>query len=281
MKKKSCENEMENFLSGIFFWFLEIHKHITTTNAQTFKEQERAKLVQNILNNIGFTSRFDEVGNLIVEINGENKNTLVFSAHLDTVFYEEIALNYEEKDGKIYAPSAADNSVGIASLLVLLKYIKEKNIKPMHDTIILFNVCEEAVGNLQGIKHFLDHFDKKLKIHICIEGAQLGRITTKAIGSYRAKIKIKGPGGHSYSNFGNPNPIKTAAEIITGLDGLKENNFSYNFGTIKGGSAVNAIPEECEFTYEIRSTDGDIITKIKNKAKSIIKSHDKTPLKKA
>jgi acetylornithine deacetylase/succinyl-diaminopimelate desuccinylase-like protein len=67
---------------------------------------------------------------------------------------------------------------------------------------------------------------------------------------------MAGPGGHSWADFGRPNPVHAMATMIhTFCSGaIKRTGCSFNFGVIRGGISVNAIPRETTVEVDLRST---------------------------
>jgi len=68
---------------------------------------------------------------------------------------------------------------------------------------------------------------------------------------------VRGPGGHSWSDFGAPNPIIVLSRTIdvfslTPVPGSPKTTF--NVGVIRGGTSVNSIPESASMRVDLRST---------------------------
>jgi len=79
----------------------------------------------------------------------------------------------------------------------------------------------------------------------------------EALGSRRFEVIVRGPGGHSWSDFGAPNPILVLARAIrafaqTPISASPKTTF--NIGVIRGGTSVNSIPESASMRVDIRST---------------------------
>src|SRR5678816_2385700 len=77
------------------------------------------------------------------------------------------------------------------------------------------------------------------------------------LGSRRFEVIVRGPGGHSWSDFGTPNPIVVLARAIesfrqTPLPVAPKTTF--NIGVIRGGTSVNSIPESASMRVDLRST---------------------------
>jgi acetylornithine deacetylase/succinyl-diaminopimelate desuccinylase-like protein len=158
-----------------------------------------------------------------------------------------------------------------------MRLLKEIDIKPYCKTIFLFNVGEEGAGNLRGIRYFFDHLPKsqraKIKAHICLEGHRIGRLTKKVVGSHRRKIRVLTKGGHSWRDFGAPNAIVKAAQIIDQLNQIKlplEPKTTLNIGIISGGTSVNSIAEKTELSMEIRYLEQDILFEIIKKLDDVL-----------
>lgn len=255
-------NQFKNIISDI--------KKITLIAAPPFKEQNRIEYLENYIQKMGYSNtEIDKEGNLIIRFDGKSKQTLVFSSHADTVFPEDTKLKIREENGKIYCPGICDNSTGIVAQLYLMKYLKEKKIQPKANIVFLFNVGEEELGNLRGVRYFFDKPENKnIKAHICIEGYGIGRLNRKFVGSHRLKVLIKCAGGHSWRDCGNPNAIIAASKLIVKLSEIglpSEPRTTFNIGTIRGGTTVNSIPSEAEFTLEVRSLNEEILLNIGKK----------------
>jgi len=68
---------------------------------------------------------------------------------------------------------------------------------------------------------------------------------------------MTGPGGHSWADFGRPNPVQALASAINGFctSGTRRPGSSFNFGVIRGGISVNAIPREATMEVDLRSVN--------------------------
>src|SRR5207249_10324802 len=110
-------------------------------------------------------------------------------------------------------------------------------------------VGEEGEGNLPGIRHFYNAppWGTDQCEFIALDSAALHRVTQQALGSRRFRIVMRGPGRHSSADFGRPNPVQAIAAAIhtfTTSGAGKRGGSSFNFGVIRGGISVNAIPSE-------------------------------------
>ena len=119
---------------------LDEQKRITEIPAPPFKEKVRAGYYLKRLQELGFKdAAIDGEGNVIAlrRGTGGGRPKLVVSAHLDTVFPEEVDVTVKEKDGVINAPGIGDDSRGLAALLSLVKAMNENGIGTVGDLLVV------------------------------------------------------------------------------------------------------------------------------------------------
>ena len=106
---------------------------------------------------------------------------------------------------------------------------------------------------------FFPHRAGKIPIHysLVLDGAGADTIVAEALGSRRFEVIVRGPGGHSWSDFGAPNPIVVLARAIQAFAQTPvpaSPKTTFNVGVIRGGTSVNSIPESASMRVDIRST---------------------------
>jgi len=221
-------------------------------------EEKRAAFCKNWLNGQGAEGVYiDEVLNVIYPVNCAGNNSLaVYMAHSDIVFPDTGELPLSIRDGRVYCPGSGDDTANIAAMLMTMKYITEKKLKPKDGGILfIINSGEEGLGNLKGCRKIMKDYSSRISEFISFDGSN-GKITNSAVGSKRFRVEITTEGGHAFSDFGNRNAIAYLASMINDLYNLRppENGrTTYNTGTISGGTSVNTIAEQAEMMYEIRS----------------------------
>ncbi|MEJ7605568.1 MAG: peptidase dimerization domain-containing protein [Bryobacteraceae bacterium] len=107
----------------------------------------------------------------------------------------------------------------------------------------------------------------KIRSFIVLDGPTVEHITCQALASRRFEIVYTGSGGHSWSDFGMGNPIHAISRAVSlFIDRADQSHFeprvSYNFGTIQGGSSINAIATEARAKIDIRSESNDRIEEL-------------------
>jgi tripeptide aminopeptidase len=253
----------------------EEQKRIAEIPAPPFKEKARADYYLKRFQELGFKdASIDAEGNVIALRKGSaGKPKLVVSAHLDTVFPEGTDITVKEKDGVTQAPGIGDDARGLAALLSVLQALKANDIKTVGDLMFVGTVGEEELGNLRGVKAlFRDH--KDIDGFISVDGLQITRIINQATGSHRYEMIFKGPGGHSFQEFGLPSAIHAMGRAIAKISDLKtpsDPKTTFTVGTVRGGTSVNAIAGEARMAVDMRSNSTEELLKLEARLLDLIR----------
>ncbi len=196
------------------------------------------------------------------KVEANNSPCVLLSAHLDTVFPADTVIEpIEEKESaRIHAPGICDNAAGLTGLLALAAALRYANITPPVTALFAANVGEEGEGDLRGMRHLFERgpYRNRIAAAIALEGSGSSAVVTRAIGSLRFRVTITGPGGHSWTDAGFPNPILLLSHALTQIAALQlptDPQTTINVGHISGGTSINSIPESATALLDIRSTD--------------------------
>jgi len=237
----------------------EEQQHIAQIPAPPFKEQARAEYYLKRLQELGLKdASIAPEGYVIATRKGSGQGPqLVVSAHLDTVFPEGTDLALKEQDGKTFGPGIGDDARGLAALLSVIAALNKSGIETVGDLIFVGTVGEEELGNLRGVKAlFKDR--QGIDGFISVDGIDVHRIVNRGTGSHRYEITFKGPGGHSFGEFGRPSAIHAMGRAIAKIAEVrppKEPKTTFTVGTVQGGTSVNAIAAEARLTLDMRSNE--------------------------
>jgi acetylornithine deacetylase/succinyl-diaminopimelate desuccinylase-like protein len=258
-----------------FAWFLsheqrliEWQLELARIPAPPFGEQARSEWLLERFLEIGLADvHSDEVGNVFGIYPGRGGHYVTVSAHMDTVFPAGTPLNVREQGNRLYGPGVSDNGAGVAALLATAAVVGEARIK--HDAPLLFiaNVGEEGEGDLRGMRHIFANrrWLDAIAYNLVLDGAGNDTIVAEALGSRRFEVIVRGPGGHSWSDFGAPNPIIVLARAIERFTQVRVAavpKTTFNIGVIRGGSSVNSIPESASMRVDLRSTSAAQIDRL-------------------
>ncbi|MFM0211123.1 acetylornithine deacetylase [Paraburkholderia sediminicola] len=211
--------------------------------------------------------------NLFATIGPRDRGGVVLSGHTDVVPVDGQAWTVEpfrltERDGRLYGRGTADMKGFIASVLAAVPvFLKRTLTLPVH---LAFSYDEE-VGCL-GVRPMLAELEKRPHTpRLCLIGEPT---ELKPVLGHKGKLamrcQVKGAACHSaYAPYG-VNAIEYAARLIGRLGEIgaqlaqpehHDQRFDPPFSTvqtgiIKGGRALNIVPAECEFDFEVRALPG-------------------------
>ena len=235
--------------------------------APTGAEDQRAAWIANRLREYGLDVRRDDAGNVIARLeagthapprlHAEPKDPVVLAAHLDTVFARETPLEFTRRGSRVVGPGICDNGRGLAALLATARtlagsVVRRRFVRPVE---LVATVGEEGEGDLRGARHYLAG-DSDPFAFIALDGAGDRAIVTHALGSRRFRVEFGGPGGHSWSAYGVPNPVHAGARCAALLSDLRMprgERATLSVTRIGGGVAVNAIAPDAWLEVDIRS----------------------------
>ncbi|MBS1821101.1 MAG: M20/M25/M40 family metallo-hydrolase [Acidobacteria bacterium] len=234
--------------------------------APPFGERKRAEAFLERFRSLGLTNvHLDEEGNVLGELategGGDDAPVILLSAHLDTVFPAGTACDpVEAADSpRIFGPGVCDNGAGLSALLAIAAALRYANINPPISILFAANVGEEGEGNLRGMRHIFTSgsYCGRIAAALALEGSGTSAVVTSGLGSLRYRITITGPGGHSWSDAGAPNPITLLSRALSAISHIPLSSTpltTLNLGHISGGTSVNSIPSSAAALIELRST---------------------------
>jgi tripeptide aminopeptidase len=238
------------------YWQLEMAR----IPAPPFGEAARAEWLKKRFREIGLTDvHIDSVGNVLGVRDGPAPGFVSLSAHIDTVFPAGTPLNVRQQGTRLYGPGVSDNGAGVVALLAIAAALQAAKISPKIPIVFIGNVGEEGEGDLRGMRHIFSNprWQDSIRYSLVLDGAGADTIVAEALGSRRFEVIVRGPGGHSWSDFGAPNPIVVLARAIRAFAQTPvptSPKTTFNIGIIRGGTSVNSIPESASMRVDIRST---------------------------
>jgi acetylornithine deacetylase len=212
--------------------------------------------------------------NLYATIGPEDRRGIVLSGHTDVVPvdgqpWESDPFALKEADGRLYGRGTCDMKSFVAVALALVPEFLARGLKtPVH---FAFSYDEE-VGCL-GVRGLLAELRQRpVKPRGCIVGEPtLMRPVIAHKGRKSMRCHIHGKEAHSALTHEGVNAVEVAAELVTYLRGMarrkrEQGPFDPDFtpayttihtGVLKGGTALNIVPRDCELEFEFRNIPGD------------------------
>jgi tripeptide aminopeptidase len=262
-----------------FQWFhlhdrkmMQWQQELVSIAAPPFGESKRAEWLAERFRELGLQQvEIDSVGNVLGCYPGNQpragQRCVMLSAHIDTVFplHTPIAPLLENK--RLEAPGACDNGAGVAGLLAMAAALETCRIELPCDLLFAGNVGEEGEGDLRGMRFLYgaSPWRNRIGANVVLDGAGSEVVVTQALGSRRYLVTLKGPGGHSWTDAGTPNPIVVLSRAIAALSEVAlpaSPRTTLNVGTIEGGSSVNSIPEFATARFDLRSLEAEQLVRL-------------------
>ncbi|MBS7643752.1 M20/M25/M40 family metallo-hydrolase [Candidatus Bathyarchaeota archaeon] len=254
---------MQNYVIDLLTKMLEIY-------SPSGRETKLTEFLFSKLEELGYDTKIDEIGNLVGSI-GEGNPTILLCSHLDTV---PGFIPVKVKNGFLYGRGAVDAKASLASMIVAGANFAAHSSQ---GRVLIAGVVDEERKS-RGIKYFVK---KPSSIHYAIFGEPSGvqNITIGYKGSLHFKITCRTPSGHSSAPWMYTNAIEKAFEVWKTLETslsnkMKGNSLFYSLTTsltkIRGGTNFNIIPGICEIHIDVRVPPPFKCEDIKNEAQTVL-----------
>jgi len=238
--------------------------HLVEIPAPSRKEQARAQYIRGEMEKIGLTDiRVDDISNVSGVRKGSGGGpTVVFCAHMDTVFPEGTDLSVKREGNILRAPGIGDDTSNLMAVLEMFRALARGGVKTKGDLVFLASVQEEV--GLLGAKHWLETSGYKPDMFAAVDVGS-NQVWYGALRITQFKFLYTSPGAHTMESRGGPSPAKAVARAIAAVydlplppiaEGLDTFKLPVaNVGMLGGGTVVNAVPREAWFTVDLRSLD--------------------------
>ena len=275
---------MKQIPESFIQYVVEQCKIIQQIPSPTFNEQQKAQYIAKQFEEVNTDDTvIDPSGNVLTKIRGIKSNKpLIISAHLDTVHPIETDLSITESEQRISGPSIGDNSLGLATLLMLHHYFHDLNIVPRQDIWLVANTTEEGLGNLEGMKAIVNMFKTKPSAYLILEGMGLGRVVMQGLSVQRYRVSFKCAGGHSWADYGKTSAIHEMNHVIEKILAVpvpQDCKTTINIGIIDGGKSINTIAPSASFDLDLRSEKTSVLQQYWGTIQKILKESKTSELK--
>jgi len=212
--------------------------------------------------------------NLFATLGPTDRGGIMLSGHTDVVpvdgqDWQTNPFDVVEQDGRLYGRGTSDMKSFLAVALALVPEFLRRNLKtPVH----LALSYDEEVGCL-GVRRLIDVIaNEPNKPTACIVGEPSGMAVIAAHkGKLSWRCHVRGLECHSSVPQIGVNAIEVGAEIVALLNRIgrrfrDRGPFDPAFdppystvhtGTMRGGTALNIVPKDCWFEFEIRHLPAD------------------------
>ena len=235
---------------------------------------ELIRYVENYLSQHGVQSTLvhDDSGhkaNLYATIGPAELGGVMLSGHTDVVpvdgqRWASDPFVLEPIDDKVFGRGSADMKGFIACVL---EWVPEMVAASLTTPIHIALSYDEEVGCI-GVRRLLDLMEK---MPVVPSMAIIGEPTNMEIvvahkGKRGIRVNVRGASAHSAYPTEGVNAIEVAAQLIAHISEVQQDiekngpfdpgyrvpHTTLHVGTVRGGTALNIVPNECSFDFEIR-----------------------------
>jgi len=244
--------------------------------APPFGEAARAAVYADAMRAAGLANvRIDAEGNVVGERRGRAERPhLVLSAHLDTVFPADVPVRVTRDGVRLRGPGIGDDCRGLAVVLAVARALNAAGVQTNGSVTFVGTVGEEGLGNLRGVTALFGATLKgKVDRFISVDGDGHG-ITHIGVGSRRYRVTFRGPGGHSYDDFGRANPMNALGLAIASISRLQvpsSPKTTFSVGRVGGGTSINSIATEAWMEVDLRSSDEGVLGDLDARVQSSVR----------
>lgn len=235
--------------------------------APPFHEAARGEFTRERLEEAGCDDvSLDEVGNVLGWLGPKGTPPLVLSAHLDTVFPPGTDVSVTRSNGRLLGPGISDDARGLAAMLTLARTLVACEVPLAGPLLFVATVGEEGPGDLRGVRHLFgpDGDCRTARGFVSLDGAGLSRVVNRGLGVLRLRAVVRGGGGHSWADWGTPNPVHAlgvAVERITRVPPQSGPTATATVARWGGGTSINAIPSEAWIELDLRSEVAGLLSR--------------------
>lgn len=207
--------------------------------------------------------------NLVARLRGTGKRpALIFSAHLDTVPAGEVHWTFSPfsgtlHEGRVYGRGAADMKGGLAAMVEATVILARFGVSLGGDLIVAFTYDE--THGLRGARRLVEEgYLEGAGAVVVGEPSTLDVFITEK-GALWLNCRVQGKTAHSSMPHLGQNAILEMVRFLHRVEQRLDlgrgthpllGKSTYTVGTIRGGVAINVIPDACEAQLDIRLIPG-------------------------
>jgi acetylornithine deacetylase/succinyl-diaminopimelate desuccinylase-like protein len=241
------------------------------------KEEERTAFIVRRLGEFGVGS---------VSPDGEGNVAVLFPGTKPT---DECALLFADIENDAYSPldssarlsggvasgnGLADNSIGVAALLVLAEYFQKNRIQHDINIVMLFTRLAYMNEEFAGLRRFLSSWDGKISFAFYVTGIQQGNIEAHSQGHYKLTVTAHTGEHEVMENSSQASAVSVLSNIAFRLGAIRwdtENSTTLNIARIVGGVGYGFFPSEGFLELEIYSGTSSALEMTKNAVEATIR----------
>jgi len=195
-------------------------------------------------------------GNHLIARWGQGTDGILLLHHMDTVFPTGTLKNmpFYQKDDKTFGPGVLDMKGGIVITLSAIRQLQEEKRMPARPVTALFT-SDEEVGS-DSSRALIEKLARESALVLVLESGLVDgalKVWRKGVGEFL--VKIQGRASHAGgAHEEGRNAIQEMAHQVLAIQNMTDysKGTTLNVGTIKGGTASNVVPAECQAEVDYR-----------------------------
>ncbi len=206
--------------------------------------------------------------NLLVRV-GKGRPRLVVACHTDVVpagdGWGQDPFTALEKDGRLYGRGTSDDKGPLASMLLVMRELAQRQAQ-LSGQVILAAVADEEAGSSHGVEFLLRHGHLQAEMAIIPDAADhMDTVVVAEKGALFIRLTSLGTQAHGSRPESGYNAIWPLLKLLELLRELPRAQVTHdllspptmNLGVIQGGAAPNVVPGRCVADVDLRYLPGE------------------------
>ncbi len=205
--------------------------------------------------------------------NNQDKQQILITGHMDTVFPEDTTFNFYKEDGaRCFGPGVADMKGGLVVGIFALKALVHTGLLDKNPISFIFN-SDEEIGSPSSRGLIQREAQKSRFAYVLEAGGLSGQLVTGRKGSMSLRLTVEGKAGHAaFAGRDKASAILELAHKTIALENLNdpEKGISANVGTIEGGIGPNTVADLAKAALDFRYINAGDDKILKTKIDAIV-----------
>lgn len=243
--------------------------------APTFAEEQRLVFMRDRFTEAGLERvSVDEKDNVAAVFPGATgERRILVSANLDTIHPAGTDHSMTLGTDTITGRGICENSLGLGVLSALPLVLDRLGVRLDADLVLLGSSQSIGLGNIGGIRFFLEHYPEPIDHGICLRAVQLGRLSYASLGMLRGEIDIEVPEEYDWKRLPEGSAIVVLNRLITRIQAipLPSNPVTtINLGSVTAGNTFGTAASNANLRFEVRSEEEGRAERIETEIAEIV-----------
>ncbi|NTW71958.1 MAG: N-acetyldiaminopimelate deacetylase [Eubacteriaceae bacterium] len=270
-------------LTSLLGEVIKVRRELHLIPEEGLKEFKTSEYIKEYLNKLGYTAHGTAGTGVYIHIEGkDNGSCTAFRADMDGLSVkEENEVEFASRHENMMHACGHDGHMTI--LLLLAKYIKDNNILPDTNILLIFQPAEEGPGGAAAIvkegilqKHNVSEIFGCHLMPDVSEGLIAVRPGEMMAQTGEFYIEINGKSSHAAVPHKGIDAIMIAANLVNTLQTIVSRNIDpiktslLSVGTINGGERVNVVAKTVNISGTMRSYEEKVYNEMKKRMLEIV-----------